>query len=128
MVRDLLAYASIKPAVLQVELHPYNSQEQLLKFCREKGIAVTGFSNLGAGSYVELGWVTARDSCLRHPIVERIANHHKKSTAQVVLRWSIQRGTAIVPKSTSLQRLRENLDLFSFALSSEEMAEIGKLN
>lgn len=54
MLRDVLSYCKVKPSVLQVELHPYNTQETLLKFCRERGIAVTGFSNLGAGSYVEL--------------------------------------------------------------------------
>ena len=63
-IRDVLSYAKIKPSVLQVELHPYNTQEMLFKFCREKGIAVTGFSNLGAGSYVELGMSKKEDSCL----------------------------------------------------------------
>ena len=57
-LRDILSYAKVKPTVLQVELHPYNSQEKLLRFCRATGIAVTGFSNLGAGSYVELGMAT----------------------------------------------------------------------
>ena len=58
MLRDILQYCKVKPTVLQVEMHPYNTQEKLLRFCREKGVAVTAFSNLGAGSYVELGMAT----------------------------------------------------------------------
>ena len=58
LLRDVLSYAKVKPAVLQVELHPYNTQERLIRFCHDNDIAVTGFSNLGAGSYVELGMAT----------------------------------------------------------------------
>jgi len=58
LIREILSYAKVKPAVLQVELHPYNTQQNLLRFCKEKGIQVTGFSNLGAPSYVEIGMAT----------------------------------------------------------------------
>jgi len=128
MLRDILSYAKIKPAVLQVELHPYNSQQKLVRFCREKGIAVTGFSNLGAISYVELGGATAHDSCLEEPAVRKIAAAHGRSAAQVVLRWAVQHGTAIVPKTTKTARLRENLALFDFELAPEEMEAIDALN
>lgn len=62
MLRDLLNYAKVKPSVLQVEIHPYNTQEKLLKFCRMNGIAVTAFSSFGAGSYLELGMATKEES------------------------------------------------------------------
>jgi len=123
-----MGYAKIKPAVLQVELHPYNTQETLLRFCRAKGIAVTGFSNLGASSYVEIGGATTQDSCLEEPVVKKIAAAHGRTAAQVVLRWAVQRGTAIVPKTTSPSRMAENITLFDFALSPAEMAEISSLN
>jgi len=73
MLRDILSYAKVKPTVLQVELHPYNTQEKLLRFCKEKGISVTGFSNLGAPSYVELGMATPEESVLNQACVASIA-------------------------------------------------------
>lgn len=80
-LRDILSYAKVKPTVLQVEMHPYNTQEKLLKFCRTKGIAVTAFSNLGAGSYVPLGMTTMEDSCLNQDLIREIAQFHKKTPA-----------------------------------------------
>ena len=81
LLRDVLSYAQVKPTVLQVELHPYNTQEKLLRFCQDKGIAVTGFSNLGASSYIELGMGTIEESCLKEPSVVEIAESLKKTPA-----------------------------------------------
>jgi len=128
LLRDLLAYAVIPPAVLQVELHPFLAQEKLLRFCREQEIVVTGFSPLGASSYVSLGMATARDSVLEQPAVVQAARGHGKTPAQIVLRWGIQRGTAVVPKTSRPERLAENLALFDFELSAEEMGAISALD
>lgn len=128
LLRDLLSYAEIPPAVLQVELHPYLTQEKLLRFCREQGIAVTGFSPLGAGSYVPLGMAREGDSVLAEAVVCDIARRHGKSPAQVVLRWGVQRGTSVVPKSARPERLRENLAIFDFELTAAEMAAISQLD
>ena len=128
MLRDVLNYATIKPSVLQVELHPYLTQEKLLRFCRSKGIAVTGFSNLGSGSYVALNMATVEESCLKQPVVLDIAKAHGKTPAQIVLRWGVQRGTAVIPKTTNKDRLKENLSIFDFTLTDAEMEAIGKLN
>lgn len=127
-LRDLLSYAEVKPTVLQVEMHPYLAQEKLLRFCRQKGIAVTAFSNLGAGSYVQLGMAAVEESCLNESAVQEIAKRHGRTPAQVVLRWGVQRGTAIIPKTTSKDRLKENLAVLEFTLSHEEMALIAKLD
>jgi D-xylose reductase len=128
LLRDLVAYAEIEPAVLQVELHPFLTQEKLLRFCRERRIAVTAFSPLGAASYVELGMASEDDSALRQPVVEDAAARHGKTPAQVLLRWGVQRGTAVIPKTSRAQRLRENLNIFDFELSADEMSAISALD
>lgn len=128
LLRDLAAYARIPPAMLQVEMHPLLTQEILLRYCREEGIAVTAFSPLGSPSYVPLGMATAEESLLEQPAVVEIASRHGKTPAQVLLRWGIQRGTAVIPKSSRVGRLRENLDIFDFELSDQEMRAISALN
>jgi D-xylose reductase len=128
LLRDLLAYATIRPAVLQVELHPYLTQTKLLRFCRENGIAVTAFSPLGAQSYFSLGMAATGESVLEQPVVKDAARRHGKSPAQVVLRWGVQRGTSIIPKTSRPDRLAENLALFDFKLSDSEMATIAALD
>jgi len=127
-IRDVCNYATVKPAVLQIELHPYNSQERLVRFCRERGIAVTAYSSFGAASYVELGMATEGDSCMTEPIIVDIAKKHSKSPAQILLRWGVQRGTAVIPKSMNPERQVANLALFDFALTEEELTQIGSLN
>jgi D-xylose reductase len=128
LLRDLSAHARIAPAVLQVELHPYLAQEKLLRFCREQGIAVTAFSPLGALSYFSLGMAEKDESVLEQPVVRDAASRHGKSPAQIVLRWAVQRGTAVIPKTTRPERLRENLAIFDFELTAEEMAAIARLD
>jgi D-xylose reductase len=128
LIRDLLSYATIRPAVLQVESHPYLTQEKLLRYCQQEKIAYTAFSPLGAGSYVPLGMARADESVLGQPVVVQIAKKYKKSAAQVVLRWGVQRGTAVIPKTSRVERLKENIDIYNFELSNEEMMAIAKLN
>jgi D-xylose reductase len=128
LLRDLLSYAEIRPGVLQVELHPYLAQEKLLRFCREQGIVVTGFSPLGASSYLSIGMAQAEESVLRQPVVTAAARRLGKSPAQVVLRWGVQRGTAVVPKTVRPERLAENLSVFDFELSPAEMKDITALD
>jgi D-xylose reductase len=128
LLRDLLSYAAIRPAVLQVELHPYLTQDKLLRFCRENGIVVTGFSPLGAPSYIPLGMAVDEESVLADPAVNAIAGRHARTPAQVVLRWGVQRGTAVVPKTSRADRLAENLAIFDFELTSEEMEAVSSLN
>lgn len=114
--------------MLQVELHPYLTQEKLIRKARENGIQVMAFSNLASSSYVELSMAGADDSPLVLPQVTEIAARHSKTPAQVLLRWAVQRGTAAIPKSSKVERLIENISIFDFNLSHAEMASISSLN
>lgn len=128
LLRDLLSYAKVRPTVLQVESHPYLTQEKLLRYCHEQQIVFTAFSPLGALSYLSLGMAKAGESVLDEPVVVEAAGNHGKTPAQVVLRWGLQRKTAIVPKTSKPERLRENIDLFDFQLTDAEMKSINALN
>ncbi len=128
VIRDLLARARIQPAVLQVEMHPFLVQERLLRYCHEAGIAVTAFSPLGAGSYVPLGMATPADSVLGHPVVTEIAAATGRTPAQVVLRWGIQRGTSVIPKTSRVERLAENLEAVGLTLDDPQMRAISALD
>ena len=128
LVHDLMATARIRPAMLQIEAHPFLTQERLLRLAQGYGLAVTAFSPLGALSYLELGMADVNDSVLEQPVVKAAAARLGRSAAQVVLRWALQRGTAIIPKTSRPERLGENLALFDFSLTEEEMRDFGKLN
>lgn len=128
LIRDLLSYASIRPTVLQVEAHPFLVQQKLLKYCKQEQIAFTAFSPLGAGSYVGLGMAVADESVLVDPTILRTAGKYNKSAAQVILRWGVQRGTSVVPKTVRAHRLLENISIFDFALTADEMHQIDLLD
>ena len=128
LLRDLLSYAQVRPALLQVEMHPLLTQDKLLRFCQQQSIAVTAFSPLGAESYFSLGMAREEESLLKNSIVNKIAQNHGRSPAQVLLRWSVQRGTSVVVKSTQPKRLMENLTAADFELTESEMKAIASLN
>lgn len=128
LLHDLMSYARIAPSVLQVESHPYLVQPQLMRLARDYGIHVTAFSPLGALSYVEIGMAGSGDSVLDEPVVRAAADAHGKTPAQVVLRWGIQRGNSIIPKTTNPGRMRENLAIEDFVLSDAEMSAIDALD
>jgi 2,5-diketo-D-gluconate reductase A len=104
------------PAVNQVEIHPYFANEEVRVYGKAHGIAIQAWSPI------------ARGTVLDNPVIQRIAGQRGKSAAQVVLRWHIQRGDIVLPKSVSPNRMRSNLELFDFALDSSDMAAISTLN
>ena len=128
LLNDLMAYASIKPAMLQIESHPYLTQENLIHHAHNLDIAVTAFSPLGSLSYVSLKMAKVEDSLLKQSEIIKIAENLKRTPAQVVLRWGIQRRTAIIPKTSRIDKLRENITLFGFELNADQMNKISALN
>ncbi len=128
LLHDLMSYANIKPAMLQIESHPYLTQEALIRTAQSYDIAVTAFSPLGSLSYVAIDMASEAETVLTQPVVLAAAERAGATPAQVVLRWGLQRGTAVIPKTTNPQRLVENLSLSDFSLTDEEMAAISGLN
>jgi diketogulonate reductase-like aldo/keto reductase len=114
----VLNEATIVPAVNQIELHPRFAQEQLRDFCQQRHIAVESYSPLG-GSGSDL---------LSDPILQRIGDKYGKSAAQVILRWHIQHGLIVIPKSVTPERIQQNITIFDFALSDGDMMSIDALN
>ena len=128
LLHDLMAYATIKPAQLQIESHPYLTQESLIRLAKNYGMSVTAFSPFGALSYIELEMAGEDESVLNQKIITQCAQHYNKTPAQIVLRWGVQRGCSVITKTTKVERLKENLDVFDFDLTEEEMSAISGLN
>ena len=129
LLRQLLSTCQhIRPAALQIELHAHNVQDNLVRFARDAGMRVTGFSTLGASSYLELGMATDEDVLLRHPMVVALAQAKRKTPAQILIRWALQRNTLPLCKSISLERMKENRGVFDFYLTGSEMQQIQQLN
>ncbi|XP_062076928.1 NADP-dependent D-sorbitol-6-phosphate dehydrogenase-like [Humulus lupulus] len=119
LTRDCLAYSKIKPAVNQIETHPYFQRDCLVKFCQKHGICVTAHTPLG-GATANTEWFGSI-SCLDDPVLQDLAKKYNKTVAQIVLRWGIQRNTIVIPKTSKVERLKENFQVFDFELAKEDM-------
>ena len=108
----LKTVSDVVPAVNQVEFHPFFNHPELKAYCQENGIALQAYAPLARGAY------------LNSPLMIEIGKNHQKSPAQVGLRWLVQQGIGVIPKSVHEERLAENSQIFDFVLSDEEMAAI----
>lgn len=122
----LLDATSVVPAVNQLEIHPYFQQRAVLDFDDRHGIVNQAWSPIGGITFYP-GYGEDRRSVLQDPVVTRIAEEHGKSPAQVLLRWGIQQGRSVIPKSTKPKRIAENLDVFAFELTPGELTAIDGL-
>ena len=116
-LEKLLANTDVVPAVNQIELHPAHQQPEVTAFSREHGIAIEAWGPLGQGKY----------PLFETPEVSQAAEAHGKTPAQVVIRWHLQTGNIVFPKSNRRERMAENFDVFDFELSSDEVAAISSL-
>ncbi len=116
-LEELKAYATVTPAVNQVELHVFLQQPELIDYCHEHGIAIEAYSPL---AHAKAG--------ADEPVLVELAEKYNKSYAQIMLRWCIQRDLIVLPKSVTPSRIQENIDVFDFTLSEEDMAKLAKLN
>lgn len=115
---DICSFSRIKPMVNQVETHPHNQQKAAHEWMNKYGVVHEAWAPFGEG----------RGGLFTDPVLEKIAAKYGKTTAQVMLRWHIQRGIAVIPKSTHIERMRENFDVFGFTLSDEDMQAIAALD
>lgn len=115
---DLASNVEIVPAVNQVETHVFDQQTEAEKYMDEFGTRMMAWAPLAEG----------RNGFFTNPVLEAIGKKYGKSVAQVALRWLSQRDVIIIPKSTHVERMEQNLDIFDFTLSDEEMAEIARLD
>ncbi|GAB7354520.1 hypothetical protein MBLNU459_g4986t1 [Dothideomycetes sp. NU459] len=128
LILDVFRYARITPATLQIEHHPYLTQQGLIELCKSHNIAVTAYSSFGPQSFIELGMAKDVPLLFDHQTVKSIADKHSKTPAQILLRWATQRGIAVIPKSNNQGRLAQNLDVCSFDLAESELKDISALN
>ena len=121
----LLDKATVVPAVNQIEVHPYFAQHEVQAFGAKHGVLSQAWSPIGGITFYRDGEHT---STLQDPVIGEIAQAHAKSPAQVMLRWHVQQGRSAIPKSTNPARIAENLDVFDFELTAEQLAAIDGLD
>lgn len=115
---NFCSVVEITPAVNQVELHPFFTQPHALEIMNEYHIQAEAWAPLGGGRY----------DAFNNEVLKEIAEKHNKSIGQVMLRWNVQRGVVVIPKSTHIERIKENMDIWDFTLREEEMHQISSLD
>lgn len=115
---DLCETVEVTPAVNQVELHPFFQQENALALMKEYGVIPEAWGPFAEGNH----------GIFTHPVLTKIGEKYGKSAAQTALRWNVQRGVVVIPKSVHKDRMEQNMDIWDFKLSDEDMAEIAKLD
>ena len=150
MILDIFTYAKVKPSMLQIgesgkvstvnemltafsEHHPYLVQQNLIDFCKEQGMLVTGYSSFGPQSFLELPpsfptKAAQTPSLFEAPLILELASKYNKTPSQVLLRWATQRGLCVIPKSNRKERMTHNLDVTGFEMEQADLARIAELD
>lgn len=117
-LETLKEISTISPAINQVELHPFFNQQSILDYCKKEGIQLEAWSPLGA----------SKTDLLKEPLLVKLSEKYDKSPAQIVLRWNFQRDVVIIPKSSNKERLVQNMNIFDFNLTEDDMNQINSLD
>jgi len=125
-IQRIIDNRTIKPAVLQIETNPYFSQNTLLEWCTKQGITVTAYSPLANNANVFRK--EGQANLLEDKVILDLSEKYKKTPAQIILRWAIERKTVVIPKSIKRHRLEENFNIFDFKLSSDDIEKINSLD
>jgi len=125
-LEDLLKECTIKPVVNQIEFHPYIQSKTLVEFCHQNDIHVTAYSPLGSPDRPDSK--KEDPSLMEDPAVISIAEKYSKSPAQILIRFAIDCGLAVIPKSKSEDRIKDNLDVFDFKLNGDDLTQLKKLD
>jgi diketogulonate reductase-like aldo/keto reductase len=123
LLNDLLSYANVPPSTNQIELHPYLVQHDFVEWLKENKIVPVAYSPLARGEMDG-----SQGMPLHDPVIQKIADQHKRSTAQVILAWHLARGHAIIPKSSNFDRAKQNAEAMSLKLTPKEVEAISKLD
>lgn len=149
-ILDIFTYAKVKPSMLQIgepdnenysdqllivlrEHHPYLVQQNLIDFCKDQGMLVTGYSSFGPQSFLELPpsfptKAAKTPSLFEAPLILELASKYSKTPSQVLLRWATQRGLCVIPKSNRKERMAQNLDVTGFEMEQADLARIADLD
>ena len=119
-LEEFLPQVTITPALVQNEIHPYYQENDVIPYIQEQGIVVQGWYPLGGRGHTE--------ELLNDPVISEIAQAHGKSSAQIILRWNLQKGVVVIPGSSNPDHIQENTELFDFTLTDDEMAQINALD
>ena len=117
-LEKLMANAKVTPAINQIELHPRLAQHEIREYCVSKNIQVESWSPIGGSG----------GNLLNDPVIHDIASKHNRTAAQIIIRWHIQSGLVVIPKSVHVDRIKQNADVFDFALDDNDMKKIAQLN
>lgn len=126
-LNDLMAKTNEIPEMNQVELHPYLQQPDLIQFCQENNIHLTAYSPLGSGDRSAQMKAENEPSLMEDPVINKIAEKHQASPAQVLIKWAVTRGTAVIPKSTSEKHIISNLKSIDLKLDEEDLKDIANI-